>query len=253
MTTDDFALSFDAVAAQYAAARPGYPPALFDAVEAMADQPLKGARVYDIGAGTGIATRLLRDRGAHVTAVEPGPQMAAQLHQGLPDVPLVRGDGNHLPLLSGSADFITYAQSWHWTDPARSIPEALRVLAPRGALALWWNIPDPATAWSAAQEDRLKKRCPGYHSHGIAPEAPGIIKNLDHALNPAFRLLHWKRTVPLDTHLAHLGSRSYFATMGPQVTEAALAQERAELLSVFPDGQVEEAYALDVTVVRKPA
>jgi SAM-dependent methyltransferase len=253
MTTDDFALSFEAVAAQYAAARPAYPPALFDAVEAMADRPLKGARVYDIGAGTGIATRLLHERGAHVTAVEPGPKMAAQLRQGLPGVPVVRGDGNRLPLASASADFVTYAQSWHWTDPSRSIPEAFRVLAPRGALALWWNIPDPATAWSEAQEARLRKRFPGYHRHGTSSEAPAIIKTLDFTLNPAFRVLHWKRTVSLDTHLAHLGSRSYFATMGPSATAAALADERTELLGLFPEGQVEESYAVDITVVRKPA
>ncbi|MEV0089896.1 class I SAM-dependent methyltransferase [Streptomyces sp. NPDC050738] len=250
--TKDFALSFDSVAAQYAASRPGYPPALFDAVEAMAGLSFKGATVYDIGAGTGIATRLLRDRGAQVTAVEPGPAMAAQLRQRLPDVPLIQGDGNSLPLASGSADFITYAQSWHWTDPSRSIPEAFRVLAPRGALALWWNIPDPKVPWTAAQEARLQKRFPDYHRHGVAPEAPAIIKTLDDGLRPAFRTLHWRRTVPLDTHLGHLGSRSYFATMGAEVTAEVLADERAELLRTFPDGQIEESYALDVTVVRNP-
>lgn len=81
------ARSFDAVAVQYAAARPGYPPALFDAVEELAGQPLAGARVLDVGAGTGIATRLLAERGAWVTAVEPGAAMAAELHAAHPAVP----------------------------------------------------------------------------------------------------------------------------------------------------------------------
>ncbi|WP_405686854.1 class I SAM-dependent methyltransferase [Streptomyces sp. NBC_00057] len=75
------ALSFGRAAAQYAAARPGYPPALFDTVEELAGRPLRGARTIDVGAGTGISTRLLHDRGARVTAVEPGPGMAEELHR----------------------------------------------------------------------------------------------------------------------------------------------------------------------------
>ena len=124
------ALSFDRAAAQYAAARPGYPPALLDAVEELSGRPLRGSRAVDVGAGTGIATRLLEARGALVTAVEPGPGMAAELHRALPSVPLVRGDGNRLPLAAASADLITYAQSWHWTDQARALPEALRYCGP---------------------------------------------------------------------------------------------------------------------------
>ena len=124
------ALSFNAAAAQYAANRPSYPPALFDAVEELAGRPLKGARVVDVGAGTGIATALLHARGAEVLAVEPGAGMAAEFRRRCPTSPLVRGNGNALPLADAHADLVTYAQAWHWTDPARSVPEALRVLRP---------------------------------------------------------------------------------------------------------------------------
>ncbi|MER7177384.1 SAM-dependent methyltransferase, partial [Streptomyces mesophilus] len=55
----DFALSFDAVAAQYATARPDYPPELFETLEELTGTPLDGRRVLDVGAGTGIASRLL--------------------------------------------------------------------------------------------------------------------------------------------------------------------------------------------------
>lgn len=89
--------SFNTAAAQYAANRPSYPPALFDAVEELAGRPLAGARVADIGAGTGIATALLQARGAEVVAVEPGVGMAAQFRSTHPDIPILRGDGNDLP------------------------------------------------------------------------------------------------------------------------------------------------------------
>lgn len=85
----------------------------------------------------GIASVLLRERGADVIAVEPGEAMAGEFHQILPGVPVVRGDGNALPLAEASCDLITYAQSWQWTDPGRSVPEALRVLRAGGALAIW--------------------------------------------------------------------------------------------------------------------
>jgi SAM-dependent methyltransferase len=149
------ARSFDTVAAQYAATRPDYPPALFDAMEELAGRPLVGADVLDCGAGTGIATRLLRERGARVVAMEPGAGMAAELRRAEPDVPLVRGEGNRLPFAVGSFDVITYAQAWHWTDPALSVPEALRALRPHGALALWWNQADISVPWVAAEEERL--------------------------------------------------------------------------------------------------
>ncbi len=99
------ARSFDTAAASYAAHRPGYPPALLDAVEELTGRPLAGARVADIGAGTGIATALLHRRGADVVAVEPGDGMAAQLRLAHPRIPVLRGDGNRLP--SGGASPIT--------------------------------------------------------------------------------------------------------------------------------------------------
>jgi hypothetical protein len=53
--------------------------------------------------------------------------MTAQFHAALPDVPVLRGDGDTLPLADASHHLATYAQSWHWTDTTRSVPESLRV------------------------------------------------------------------------------------------------------------------------------
>ncbi|MEU9912638.1 class I SAM-dependent methyltransferase [Streptomyces sp. NBC_00490] len=233
--------SFNAAAAQYAANRPSYPPALFDAVEDLAGRPLTGSRVVDVGAGTGIATALLHARGADVLAVEPGDGMAAQFRRTHPDIPIVRGNGNTLPLADDSADFLTYAQAWHWTDPNRAIPEAVRVLRPGGALALWWNTDALDVPWLAEAAERIGR----HFEVNIHEEKRNVNAR---AVDPAERLdftrreVRWSRRIPVDTHIANIASHSTFLVGDEEESAAFLAEERAHLMRAFPDGIVEEVY-----------
>src|SRR5437763_7297812 len=130
---------FDVVAAQYDAGRPSYPDAMFEALAQLTAIPLTAARVADVGAGTGIATRALMSRGARVVAVDHGARMLATLRGRLPDSQVVLADANALPFADQSFDLVTFAQSWHWVDFPRAAAEVTRVLRPDGALALWWN------------------------------------------------------------------------------------------------------------------
>lgn len=240
------ALSFGPVAAQYEAARPSYPQELFDELERLSGRPLQDADVLDVGAGTGIATRLLRARGARVVAVEPSAGMAAQLRAVSPEIPVVKGVGDELPFHDGSADLITYAQAFHWTDPQRSIPEAFRVLRPGGHLALWWNVKDRDARWIAEQEQRLRAALPTYHYYG------GVIAGGEKLTEAGLRVeratLHWERRVTVDGHLTDLRSRSYFAVLSAEQQAPILAAEREALLAEFPDGVIDEPYRLDLFV-----
>ena len=248
--------SFNTAAAQYAANRPSYPPTLFTAIENLAHRPLAGARVVDVGAGTGIATALLKARGANVLAVEPGDGMAAEFRRALPDTPVVRGNGNALPLATASADFLTYAQSWHWTDPVHAIPEAFRVLRPDGgALALFWNTEALDVPWIEAAAERVERYF-GIDSvvarNGSGAKAAAALSTTSACpLRVDRDEVRWSRRVPLDTHLANIGSHSAFLVLGEEGANAFLAEERVQLLKVFPEGVIEEVYDVELIVATR--
>src|SRR5207247_1259980 len=68
---------FSGLASDYAAHRPVYPDEAIDFVVARADLgPL--ALIVDIGAGTGISSRLFARRGLQVVGIEPNDEMRAQ-------------------------------------------------------------------------------------------------------------------------------------------------------------------------------
>ena len=136
--------SFAGVADAYERGRPEYPE---DAIRwLVGDEPLD---VIDLGAGTGKLTRGLLALGHRVRAVEPLPEMRAELEKAAPGARVLEGSAEAIPLPEGSADAITCAQSFHWFDHAKALPEVARVLRPGGRLALVWNSRDDGDPWMA--------------------------------------------------------------------------------------------------------
>lgn len=136
--------SFAGVADAYERGRPEYPE---EAVRwLVGDAPV---HVVDLGAGTGKLTRGLVALGHRATAVEPLAEMRAELAKVVPGARVVEGSAEAIPLPDGSADVVTCAQSFHWFDHGKALPEVARVLRQAGRLALVWNSRDDADPWMA--------------------------------------------------------------------------------------------------------
>lgn len=110
--------TFDTVAARYHAARPDYPPELFDGLIELAGL-YPGARLLEIGCGTGKATIPLADRGFRITALERGASLAEQARSNLAESPEAQVlDGSFEEWETDQTfDLVYAATAWHWIDP----------------------------------------------------------------------------------------------------------------------------------------
>lgn len=127
--------------ADYVKYRPGYPVQLMAFLhEACGVAP--GARVADIGAGTGISSKMLLDAGHLVVAVEPNAAMREAAEAWLGDHPgftSVAGTAEATTLANSSVALVTAAQAFHWFEPVTAKREFARILTPGGCVALFWN------------------------------------------------------------------------------------------------------------------
>ena len=107
---------FGAQALDYDRYRARYPERVFDDLTEITGTSV-GAKVIEIGAGTGIATEPLVRRGLSVTAIEPSPQMAALLQAKLRNQAWVfvgRFEDYSAP---SPVPLIASFNAWHWVNP----------------------------------------------------------------------------------------------------------------------------------------
>ncbi len=134
--------SFEDVAELYERTRPTYPPAavawLVERLRIDADSV-----VLDLGAGTGKLSRALVGRSARVIAVEPGPEMLAQLRRAVPEAEALLGAAEAIPLAADSVDAVVCGQAFHWFRADEALREIGRVLRLGGGLGLIWNMRHP--------------------------------------------------------------------------------------------------------------
>jgi ubiquinone/menaquinone biosynthesis C-methylase UbiE len=123
---------FGSRAPSYAAFRPSYPPAAIDAVLHGLGDPSK-LTIADVGAGTGISSRLFARRGAKVIAIEPNLRMRSQAEPHA-NIEWREGTAQHTGLSDASVDLVVAAQAFHWFATIEVMREFARVARRRVAL-----------------------------------------------------------------------------------------------------------------------
>lgn len=139
---------FSGRASDYVAGRPSYPSEAIDTLFAGLDDPATLTAV-DLGAGTGISSRLLAERGAAVIAVEPNAEMRERATP-CEGVTWQTGSAERTGLPTASAALVTAFQSFHWFDPALALREIRRILRPGGRAAIVYNERDESDPFTAA-------------------------------------------------------------------------------------------------------
>jgi SAM-dependent methyltransferase len=230
---DSQALSFGPAADRYDEFRPSYPPAAL--IWALGTTP---CRVVDLGAGTGILTRVLLALGHEVVPVEPDAAMRRRLAQATPGSEPLDGSAERIPLPDGAADAVVAGQAYHWFDTGKAHPEIARVLRGGGVFAPVWNVRDESVAWVRGLSELLAER-PGGASDGRLEGA-----DFGPLFGPvASKTFHHQVPMTADRLVALMSTRSYYLTATPQ-RQAEIANGIRELV-----GGMAEPFALPYQTV----
>ncbi len=223
MPIDDVAArGFGAGAAAYELARPSYPD---EAVDVVRDEVAvsRDTRVLDLAAGTGKLTRRLVELGASVIAVEPVAAMRDQLATVLPDIEVVDGSAEEIPVDDASVDVVTVAQAFHWFDAPAAIAEIARVLRPGGRLTLLWNERDETTPWVAEMSRLIRwhERTVSRYQHVSWAEIVGVSGRFTPLEE---RVVRWDQPIDRELLAERVRSISYIAAMPVPQREKLVAE-----------------------------
>ena len=145
--------AFNDVAALYDEVRPSYSTETIDAIVSLAGLS-PGARILEIGCGTGQITLPLAARGYAITALEPGDALAtlaARKCRPYPKVEIVQTSFESWAPPPQKFDLVLAAQAFHWIEPRWGCARAAMVLRPAGSIALVWylDVSQSTAFWQA--------------------------------------------------------------------------------------------------------
>ncbi|MFI6584021.1 class I SAM-dependent methyltransferase [Embleya sp. NPDC050493] len=244
MTTDDLGTrGFAHGTDRYERARPSYSHEVVEHLCAGAGIG-PGTRVLDLAAGTGKLTRLLVERGASVTAVEPSAAMRETFARVVEGVPVYAGTAERIPAPAGAYDVVTVAQAFHWFDPEQALREIARVLRPGGALAMVWNELDESEEF-IAHLHRVAE-WPFHALHDYRAELDGSDR-----FEPAERTLFpWRDELTRDQVVERCSTFSYVAAGLAVEPRARFLSRVREFLGEYAE-PIELAYITDTYIARR--
>ncbi|MGA8117628.1 MAG: class I SAM-dependent methyltransferase [Actinocatenispora sp.] len=229
--------SFGPAADLYDRIRPTYPA---EAIAWMLGT--QSLRVVDLGAGTGKLSRVLRDAGHEVIAVEPDLGMLKRLAETSPGVTPAAGSAEQIPVEPASVDAVVAGQAYHWFDVEKAHPEIARVLRPGGIFSPIWNIRDDSESWVGQMSELLGSQDGSNHAGNHGLELPAEFGPVERG---EFR--HGISMDP-DALVTLVKSRSYYLTATPD-RQAELEAGIRDLCRSHPDLAGRDSFELPYLTV----
>jgi ubiquinone/menaquinone biosynthesis C-methylase UbiE len=209
--------AFDTLAENYDLGRIGYSNDIYTMLTGWGLAPTH--RVLDVGAGTGIGSAPLINRGMHVTGVDPAPAMLEIAERNYPQATWVQGTAEALPFEAESFDAVVSAQALHHADRALAQREIQRVLRPGGIAAMWWKM--------LASDNPIRQLC-NDAARDIGFEPPprgGLVNGFKEFYaagwaETALRVIPWRTAVPVARFMHYERSRKIvYDTFGSRADE----------------------------------
>jgi SAM-dependent methyltransferase len=260
MTTPDrvqLRETFDAAAELYDRARPGYPPAMFSDLAELAHLA-PGARVLEIGCGTGQATVPMAERGYAIVAVELGPGLAAVARRKLAafaSVTVVVSAFEDWPLPAQPFDAVVSATAFHWLDPATRVSKSADALRAGGALATvaTHHIAGGSTTFFAKAQECYERWDPATPPGLRLQPADDIpfdtaeLADSDRFGPPTFRRYEWQLTYSTSAYLDVLLTYSGHRLLPPD-QRTGLLTCIAQLIDADYGGSITKRYLTELRV-----
>ena len=243
-----FADHFSALAARYAQYRPHYPPAL---VDVLADRCPGHEVAWDIGCGNGQLSVALARRFDRVIAADPA-QAQLDHAEGHPRVEYRCAPAEASGLPDASADLAVAAQSAHWLDWQRFVPEVGRVVRPGGLIALvtYFNaeLPGDAGALISRFYVDITPHWPSGRDHVRNRYRDLVFPWPSVAAPPVSLTARWTR----DELFGYVTTWSATGRLVAAGGEVRLEQLQRDLAAIWPDGEaLEVTWPLTVKLTRR--
>lgn len=232
---------------------------MFDDLAAAGVGP--GARVLEIGCGTGQATVALAERGCRIVAVELGPQMAAVARRNLARfdaVEVVTAAFEDWPLPVEPFDVVFSATAFHWVDPAVRVSKSADALRIGGLLATVHteHIAGGSEAFFVAVQDCYERFDPATPP-GLRQQSSSDIPEDDRELassgrfgSARFHRYEWELSYStadyLDLLLTYSGHRAL-----PTAQRSGLLNCIARLIDGQHGGRVVKRYLTELRVAQR--
>jgi SAM-dependent methyltransferase len=199
---------FGRTASDYALHRAGFPVELVDRLAAYRIAA-RGARVVDLGTGTGSLARLFAGRGCVVTGVDIAAELLEQARRldreaGV-EVAYGRAPAAATGLPDAEFDVVSAGQCWHWFDRPAAAREVARLLVDGGRVVIahfdWLPIEDNVVA---ATEEIILSYTPTWPFAGRAGLYPQWLTDLQTAGFTGIETFSFDLAVPY-SHEAWVG------------------------------------------------